>query len=465
MIPRSSSIRTRLLRRLLLPLTLLFLFDGWVAYRAALQAVNSAYDRSLLASVLAISEHTVLEGGGIIVDLPFVALALLETDFQDRVYYQVMGEGGQYITGYPDFPAPRSGLPPEVPLYYDTTYLGEKVRVAARHALVGPPERQEKVLVQVAETVGKRSALIREILRRVFLFHGLLILMTVAIVWIGITEGLSPLRKLREEIIGRPPEDLTRINLENTPREVAPLIDAVNQMRCRLQTVWEVQRRFISDASHQLKSPLTMFRAQAELGLRQETLESMRSCLEVLHRNTQAAGHLVSQMLSLARAEPGTEQTLALRHLDLAKMAREVCRERVPSAIGKGVDLGYEGDSTAEIRGEEFLIKELLTNLIDNAMRYGKPRGKITVGLRNEPGAVTLTVEDDGPGVPPQEREKVFDRFYRIPGTKGDGCGLGLSIVHQIAKAHGAAVRLMDAPGDGGLRVEIRFPAASRGDA
>jgi len=146
-------------------------------------------------------------------------------------------------------------------------------------------------------------------------------------------------------------------------------------------------------------------------------------------------------------------------------MAREVCRERVPSAIGKGVDLGYEGDSTAEIRGEEFLIKELLTNLIDNAMKYGKPRGKITVSLRNAPGAVMLTVEDDGPGVPPQEREKVFDRFYRIPGTKGDGCGLGLSIVHQIAKAHGAAVRLMDAPGDGGLRVEIRFPAASREDA
>ena len=126
MIPRSSSIRSRLLRRLLLPLTLLFLFDGWVAYRAALQAVNSAYDRSLLASVLAISEHTVFEGGGIIVDLPFVALALLETDFQDRVYYQVMGERGQYVTGYPDFPAPRSELPPEVPLYYDTTYRGKR---------------------------------------------------------------------------------------------------------------------------------------------------------------------------------------------------------------------------------------------------------------------------------------------------------------------------------------------------
>ena len=400
-----------------------------------------------------------------ITDLPYVALALLETDVQDRVYYQVREDGRDLVTGYSDLPVPRGESRPETPLYYDATYRGETIRVAARYIFVGPLENKKEVLVQVAETVGKRKTLVREILGGILLFQGLMILLTVGVVWGSVRHGLSPLWRLRDEIVGRSPEDLTRIGMADAPEELAPLVDAINRMMFRLSRVWEVQRRFLADASHQLKTPLTMFRAQAEIALRQESLEAMRDSLEELHRNTQSTGRLVSQMLILARSEQGTEQALSLRLLDLARLARETCMERVPMAIGTGVDLGFEGEAAAEILGEEFLLKELLGNLIDNAVHHGRKGGKVTVGVRKVEDGTALIVEDDGPGIPLRERENVFERFYRVPGTPGEGSGLGLSIVRQIANVHHAAVHLKDAPGDGGLLVEVRFPPASRGDA
>ena len=459
---RQYSLRYQLLRWLLIPLGALCIVGVFLARFTVQGAINAAYDKSLHAAALEISEHLRMVGARPEVDLPPVALEMLDTTDQDRIFYSVAyrTSDGQdvFMTGYDDLPRPAAA-PPGKALFYDADYRGERIRVTVLSTAM-PASPPVVVITQVAETVGGRKGLIQTILVQALGQQLLLILLGAAIVWMGVTHGLAPLQKLSGEVARRTATDLGPLTLHPAPEEVSPLIGAIDQLMARVRDAIAVQRRFIADASHQLRTPLAVLRTQAESALREEEPAAVRQALAQLRDHSQATSHLASQLLSLARAEPLAELSDEAEVVDLAIVAREVCAALVPDALARRADLGFEEEGPALIRARPLLIRELIGNLVDNALRYA-PAGTVTVSVaRPSPSRVLLVVEDDGPGIPADERSRVFERFYRIRGTRGDGAGLGLAIVHEIASGHGGTVDLTDGPGGKGLRVEVRFPAA-----
>ncbi len=467
MILGRTTLRSQLLRWLLIPLAILWAIDAVLTYVTVKRTMNAAYDRPLYASALAISEQVAFAGGRTVVDLPPVALEMLDTRDQERIFYRVSYRDPErddvFVTGYPDLPRPRAEASPGTPIFYEEPYRGEAVRIAALYATL-PAERPVVALVEVAETVRGRKALTRTLVGRALGSQVLLIVIAGGLVFFAVTRGLIPLSELSREVAHRSAADLTPLHPQHVPDEVSPLIEAINQLMARVREAIAAQRRLIADASHQLRTPLAVLRTQAELALRQEELGPMKEAVAQLRDHSQATSHLASQLLSLARAEPASEPASGVGLLDLTAVAREACSALVPEALGRRVDLGFESQEPATIRGRGYLVREMIANLVENAMRYGAPGGTITVTVaKPEPGSVCLAVEDDGPGIPEHERSRVFERFYRMPGSPGDGAGLGLSIVREIARGHGATVQLLAGGGGGGLRVEVLFPGAALG--
>ncbi len=460
---RTASLRNQLLRWVLIPLGIVCLVYAVITQVTVEQTMNGTYDRSLYASALAISEHVAFAGGELIVDLPPVALEMLDTRDQERIYYQVSyldpGQQDLFVTGYPDLPRPQSeAAPGGPPVFYEQLYRGEMVRFAALRARL-PAERPITALIQVGETVQGRRALAQKVVERALISLVLLILLAGALAWFAVRRGLRPLQELSREVAHRSASELDPLHLHHVPEEVSPLIRSINQLMARVRDTIAGQRRFIADASHQLRTPLAVLRTQAELALHQQELGPMKEAVAQLRDRSQATSHLVNQLLSLARAEPPGTASAAL--VDLTAIAREVCTGLVPEALQRHVDLGFDGPQPATIRGKAYLLREMIANLVENAMRYGRSGGTVTVSVgKRDSGLVCLAVEDDGPGILEQERARVFERFYRIPGSPGEGAGLGLAIVREIARGHGTSVQLLSGANGRGLRVEVFFPQA-----
>jgi two-component system sensor histidine kinase TctE len=305
-------------------------------------------------------------------------------------------------------------------------------------------------LVQVAETLDKRARLANDIIKGVILPQFIILPVILALVWFALSRGLSPLAQLQERIRARPPDDLSPIDSRQVPEEISPLVGSLNDMLARLAHTIAAQKRFIADAAHQMKTPLAGMRMQSELALRQVDPGEIHRSLEQLAKSSESATRLVNQLLALARAENQPHAGLAPEALDLAALARDVVQEWVQASFTHGtrheIDLGYEavGEPPA-IAGNALMLRELLSNLIDNAQRYTPAGGSVTVRVRGFQSAV-LEVEDTGPGIAPGERHRVFERFYRILGSNAPGSGLGLAIVREIAQQHGAEIEIVDNP-------------------
>jgi two-component system sensor histidine kinase TctE len=461
-VSRRRSLRRQLLWWLLVPLGVLSLFGAASAWFTVREAIDVAYDKTLAAATLEISDRLRMVGQRPEVDLPPTALEMLDTVDQDRIFYSVSWRsagGDAFMTGYDDLPRPPDA-PPGRTVFYDARFRGERVRVAA-HFTAMPANPPVTVVTQVAETLGGRTGLIRTILVHALGQQLVLLLAGAGLVWFGVRRGLAPLRRISAEVARRTATDLAPLHCHDGPDELSPLIDAVDQLMARVRDAIAFQRRFIADASHQLRTPLAVLRMQAESALREQGPEAMREALAQLRDHSQATSRLATQLLSLARAEPAADLPGNAELLDLSTLTRETCATLVPEALAHGADLGFEDRGGAPIHAQPFLIRELLANLIDNAVRYA-PAATITVGVAQQPDAeVVLSVEDDGPGIPVEERLRVFDRFYRVRGTPGDGAGLGLAIVREIAQRYGGSVHLRDGARGKGLRVEVRFPAAA----
>lgn len=457
---RQRTLRAQLLGFLLVPLGLLWVVDALHTFFTVRSAINAAYDRALYASALAISERVTLAGTTPLVDIPPIALEVLDTASQERLFYRVAYRVGRekeaFLTGYDDLPHPPAE-PAGEPLFYDRRYRGDPVRVTALRT-VYPTEPPVAVLVQVAETVGGRGSRTRELVARELVAQMLLIALAAGIVWLGVWRGLRPLDELSRDVAHRSAADLGPLATQDAPREVSPLVFAVNDLMARLRKTIAAQRRFIADASHQLRTPLAVVQTKAELALREEDPAAVVKALADLYEHSRATTHLATQLLALARTDP--EQAGESRVLDLHAVARDSCAALVPDALAHGVDLGFEGEGPLPIVGREHLLREAVANLVQNAVSYGARPGAVTVSVARREGRVVLAVEDDGPGIPEVERPRVLERFYRVPGTSGTGAGLGLAIVKQIADAHGAALELLGGAAGRGLRVELRFPAA-----
>lgn len=456
-------LKLRTLRRQLLvwlagPLIVLWSISTMVDYDIANRFVNLAYDRALLESALDIGRQVKVLGGRIYVDLPEVAIEMLQSGESGRAYYLVTGPDHEFITGDPDLPLPPDPLS-ERPSYYDDAYQGKPVRIVALQWPVERGKDQGFVMVRVAENRSVRTEFARLILLRMMLPQALLILLAAVLVWYAVGRGLAPLSTLRREIENRSHRDLSALPEEQAPQEVQPLIRAMNDLLQRLSKTLAAQQRFIADAAHQLRTPVAGIKTQTELALRQTPAGESHATLYQLHTATEQATRLINQLLSLARAEPGTERAHITERLDLNELVRETTTEWVPRALARNIDLGFDSPQGSTImEGDAFLLREMLNNLLDNAIRYTKPGGQVTVQIRQETGGTVLSVEDSGPGIPESERERVFERFYRVLGTGVDGCGLGLAIVREIAERHGAEVSLGQGAGGSGTVVRIIFP-------
>ncbi len=321
-------------------------------------------------------------------------------------------------------------------------------------------------LVQVAETLEKRRTLANQIIKGVILPEFIILPVALTLLWFALTRGLSPLTALQERIRSRRPDDLSPIDTSGVPEEISPLVRSLNDMLARLSQSIQLQKRFIADAAHQMKTPLAGMRMQSELAMRQSDRQEIQRSLEQLSKSSESATRMINQLLALARAENRSAQSMPLDTVDIRTLARDTVQEWVQAAMARRIDLGFETEeSVPAVRGNATMLREMLNNLIDNALRYSSAGGHVTIRLRAEPGMdhemrTVIEVEDDGPGIPAAERAHVFDRFYRILGSDTEGSGLGLAIVKEIVTHHSADIMITNPPREKGCLFRISFPTA-----
>lgn len=435
-------LRRKLLVWLLVPLFVLLTIDAFVGYWIALGFSRSAHDRTLLELAREVAIYLREDEAGARLELPEEAKRLLFTDPVDSLSYQAVTPDGRTIAGEPIAAAPHHGTRPES--FYNGELHGLPVRVIEMRVAPDAAVHRPAAIVRVAETLQRRSEFAREILLSVIVPQVLLILIAGAVVWFGVVHGLRPLERLQGAIAARSHRDRSPLVAENVPGEVSPLLDAINELLARLDRVLTLQSRFIADAAHQLKTPIAALHAQYEVALRERDPASVREALRQLEPVLARMSRLVTQLLTLARNDPIAAPALRLEAVDLNTLGLEVATAWVPQALARKIDLGFEESPTpAVIRGDEARLHDLLDNLVDNAVRYSRAGGRITVRVRATPRPA-LEVSDDGPGIPAAERDRVFERFHRVLGTSQDGSGLGLAIAQEIARLHGAEIRHAD---------------------
>ena len=452
---------------MLTPLLLLWPLSLALTWWVAQGIAGKPYDRALENNLQAIVQFVSVKQGRVQLNLTGQAREILRADESDLVYYQLRGLRGEHVSGEADFPPPPPSAAPHQPgkvLLRTDQLRGDEVRVAA--VWIQPdPETDDLLLLQVAETLSKRSTLATEIIKGVMVPQFVILPLAVLLVWLALVRGIRPLSELEQRIRARKPDDLSPLDESVVPEEVAPLVSSVNDLLDRLKTSLSTQKRFLADAAHQLKTPLAGLRMQADMAQRETRPEELHRSLQLIARSSVRATHTVNQLLALARAET-TGRTLPSATIDLAALVTDVVQDSVPRAMDKRIDLGYDGPQSvppnALMDGNPTLLGELVRNLVDNALNYTPAGGIVTVRVLVDPfsGTQVLQVEDTGPGIPLSERELVLQPFYRALGTNVDGSGLGLAIVHEIAQQHGATIHMDDAhPGrePPGLRVGVRF--------
>jgi two-component system sensor histidine kinase TctE len=448
------SLRAHLLQMLLPPIAVLLALGGVVAYYPSIEPATEAYDQALVDVAIALGAHVRVLPDAYHLELPQAVEQVLRTDRYDTIFYRVTSPSGIEIAGDPSLPAPQGDA-----AVYDAKLHGQKVRVVSVKTACG----RSMCTVLVGETTFKREKLARELLLSSLLPALLIALATLVIVWFGVKRGLWPLSRLSDEIKARSPRDLRPIDTAAAPEETRPLVSALNGLLDEVSHAAQNQQRFLANAAHQLRTPLAGLQAHTELALAQPMPDACRTHLEQVHQATIRTARLANQLLALARAEPGGRDSPS--EMNLKTVVEGEADAWVHQALARDVDLGFELEP-APVRGDALLLREALANLVHNAIEYSPRGGRVTVRTGQRGGKPFAEVEDDGPGIAVQERERVLERFYRVAGTPGTGSGLGLAIVREIASRHDAAIEFGDGPGAAnppgnqpkGCRVALTFP-------
>ncbi|MFM0295897.1 sensor histidine kinase N-terminal domain-containing protein [Paraburkholderia sp. RL17-383-BIF-A] len=448
------SLRARLLWWLLLPLAAFVFFTGLSAYDTARETADLVQDNALLSSARTIVEDVDWENGALIANIPPAALEIFESPYRDQVFYKVIAGHERLLGGNPDLPLP--GRISKLPAYYDTTLAGQPIRAIAYERQLYDSGREETVTVVVAKTQASRQAMLAQLWRPQLIRQWLMLALAVALVPLGLTFELRPLIKLKDDVADREPMELEPIRADRLPTELRPIVDAINQCIARLKLHTATQRQFITDAAHQLRTPLTLLDTQIQCAYRREHCDaSMAEALAGIHRSSRKMAEMTNQLLLLAQAGSAPQQRAQVR-VDMAAVVSSVLEDLVTAAQRRQIDLGAEVADDVHVTGSESLLTALVTNLVDNAIRYTQDGGRVTAICRQEGGDVVLQVVDNGPGIPAETRAHVFERFYRGP-TDVEGTGLGLSIVREIAQSHGGTVSLAHGAGRIGLVATFRM--------
>jgi two-component system, OmpR family, sensor kinase len=424
------SLRRRALWLVLAMIALVSLLQATSAYRSALFEADRMFDYHL--QEVARSVH-----GG----LPFSPGAD-EYEFSVRIW----SPDGQEL-----FHSGVRDMPPQAVLgFSDALVDGIRLRIYSLRT----PEHT----IQIAQDLDARSQRARSLAWKAILPIVLLELVLMLAVWWLIESSLAPVQRMRKQVASRKANDLSPLATQGLPEEVLPLVSEFNLLFERLRSARNAQQQFIADAAHELRSPLAALKLQAQALRKPQDDAGRQQAVERLNEGMERAIELSGQLLALAREEAG--ESMNVERVDLEQLAREVVADVLPQAQARGIDVGLEPGAQVAVQGQRQALHTMLRNLLDNAIKYGKPGGAVDIRIESaSDGAACLTVEDSGPGIPDDERERVFDRFYRVPGTDEPGSGLGLAIVKTVADRHHATVELGHSDKLGGLRVSLRFAA------
>nr|WP_243897951.1 sensor histidine kinase [Stenotrophomonas maltophilia] len=449
--------RGLLLRRLWLPLLVLLLCSAVGSFALARFYAGQVYDRWLLDSAMSLSELVTVQDGRASIEITPAVSRMFSWDTADEVHGEVVdAEGGRLYGDLPEAlprPAIAAGNDDDA-IYYDARVRGQPVRMVEVVVSAGPGH---DIRLRVAETLRKRHRLERKLLLTSVPFQAAILALAAWLAWSGTGAAARHANLVARKLASPRPDPLAPLDpAQEAPRELWPAVEAYNALLQRLDAMQDAQRRFVSNAAHQLRTPLAAMQVELESSLRQHDPQAQQLALSGTLAGLARLQHLVNQLLMLSRSEDPHGSALPLQPVDLAALARGVVERYADRALAAGVDLGYEGpDDGVQVQGDPQLLREALGNLLDNALRYGAVPGVITLGVRQEAEGVQAWVDDDGAGIAEAERTRVTERFYRAS-SEGDGCGLGLAIVAEIAQRHGAILMIDTAP-IGGARVGLRF--------
>lgn len=455
MVERMHSLRGLLLRRLWLPLLVLLLCSAVGSFALARYFAGQVYDRWLLDSAMSLSELVKDQDGRAVMDVTPAMSRMFTWDTVDEVHGEVVDAAGARLYGdLPEaLPRPAQAADDDA-TYYDARLRGQPVRMVD---VVVPVAGGHDVRLRVAETLRKRHRLERKLLMTSVPFQAAILALAAWLAWSGTGAAARHANQVARRLASPRPDPLAPLDpAQEAPRELWPAVEAYNALLQRLDAMQAAQRRFVSNAAHQLRTPLAAMQVELESSLRQQDPQAQQLALSGTLAGLSRLQHLVNQLLLLSRSEDAQGSALPLQTLDVAVLARGVVERYADRALAAGVDLGYEGpDDGVPVAGDAPLLREALGNLLDNALRYGAVQGVITLAVQRRDDGVQLWVDDDGAGIDATERGRVTERFYRAS-SQGDGCGLGLAIVAEIAQRHGAALEIGSAP-MGGARVGLRF--------
>ena len=455
----AHSLRAGLLSWVLLPLAGAVAIDAWLTWDNARETASVVQDRLLLGSARIVAEQLRFEDGAFQLHIPPAALELFQSAEVDRVVYRVTSGGGELLAGRDDLEAPSAALQPESPHYFDTLVRQEPMRaVAFLQPVVGAPEGRP-VLVEIGQTMKGHAQMARGLWAHAIGQQLVILLLAALLIALGLRRGLQPLLRLRDLMMSRQPGTLRPLHIDAVPTELSPLVAAINDYIGRLEAHAGAQRVFVQNAAHQLRTPLALLNTQVAYASRIDDPAAKQEALAAVRRTLQRAARLLNQLLTLSAADEahaGSDAACAAVRLD--ELVRHVLEDLSAQAEAKAIDLGYEQlGAEPVLPGSPIALREIVSNLVDNALRYTPHGGMVTVRLSTTSDAVTLVVQDNGPGIAPEHRERVFERFYRIDDQDSDGCGLGLPIVREYASRLNASVALASPERGSGLVAIVRF--------
>lgn len=439
MTPRSLKNQLRLW--LLLPMLAVLAVSAALSYSRALHYATQAYDQALLRTVLALADEVVIDTQNRVkIEIPEVASHLLSYNEGDRIYIRISAPDGSLVFGESQLPLPAQLPAGNQQVYYNSQFQDETIRAVTFALPESSAPDARNIYISMAETTGKRDAMVAEMVEEMLLPQVLMMLLATIVIELGIFFALKPMQDLREALHQRSHRDLSPVQTMTAPLELQPLLDAMNALLARVKAGVQQQQQFIADASHQLRTPIAGLQTQAELALRAQPPEAIREALHWMLSSTTRLSHLIQRLLSMARTDAALSQ-LQLQPVALTPLLSEVCARWVGPAADKQLELEVMIETSHDqIMGDALMLSEMLSNLLDNAIQYTPEQGLLQMRLYNEGRHVCVEVADSGLGIPADQLGQIFERFHRINPNAGNGCGLGLAIVAEIVQYHNGSI-------------------------
>ena len=457
---RAGSLRLNLMAWLIVPVAVILMLGLGLSRASAWRQAVELTDQKLLSSARIIAEQIRFRDGGMSVVVPPAALELFASDSHDEVAYSVLTAGGTMIAGFPGFGAPPPLTAGADHVTYDTLFRTEAMRAVVLRQPVITPDETVLARVVVGVTHRTRDALVRRLWLRGFAEQAALVLAAALSIWIGISRELRPLLRLRHSVESSPADSFAPLDAAGVQAEIRPLVQALNDRMARLGAFLDRQRRLLDSTAHQMRTPIAVMKTQVQVARRSGAPDEMRAVLGEVDRGLTAMSRLMTQLLTLGRAEHDRAQHSRPRS-DLSAVVRQVASEMAPRALDAGIDLAVDADGPCPVAASPLLLHEVVANLIDNAVRHAGAGATATLAVSVRDGLGVLIVTDDGPGLDAAEAAAAFARFRQGSGAGPGGSGLGLAIVAEIAGMSGGAARLLPPPGGRGFALEITLPLAS----